>query len=88
MAIADDLAKKGQRFESEEKAFEALANGVEAVIKVNNPEFKLTAAGSNPEDNNGQNRNQIPTVTPGAGGGTGRSNTPTKETKRGIAVFK
>lgn len=89
MAIADDLAKKGSKFQSESEAFTALANGVEAVMKANNPDFKLEPAGSNPEDRNkGQNQNQIPTMTPGAGGGTGRSSNPSPQPlKRGLAVF-
>ena len=89
MAIADDLAKKGQKFQSESEAFTALATGVEAVMKANNPEFKLESPGSTQEDKNkGQNQNQIPTITPGAGGGTGRSsNTTPQPLKRGLAVF-
>ncbi|HEU0048816.1 MAG TPA: hypothetical protein VFQ43_14595 [Nitrososphaera sp.] len=89
MAIADDLAKKGSKFQSESEAFTALATGVEAVMKANNPDFKLESPGSTQEDKNkGQNQNQIPTITPGAGGGTGRSSgAPPQPLKRGLAVF-
>lgn len=88
MAVADDMARQNKRFQNEEEAFTALASGVEAVIKVNNPEFKLETAGTGPPQNNGRGRTGIPAMTPGAGGGTGRSAGTQKADKpRGIAVF-
>jgi hypothetical protein len=87
-AVTEDLVKQGKTFTSESEMFKAVADGVTAVIKVTNPEFKLETAGSTPA-NEGRNNNQIPVTTPGAGGGTGRSTGSQKGTaKRGIAVFE
>jgi hypothetical protein len=88
-AVADDLAKQKQVFKTEEEAFTALAKGVEAVMKVNNPNFKLDPAGQPAGTNNqGRGRTPIPTMTPGAGGGTGRSQGGQQQPKpRGLAVF-
>jgi len=85
-AVAQDLVKNGKKFNSESELFKALASGVEAVIKVNNPEFKLTT-GSTPAGQQSRGGRQIPTTTPGAGGSSGRSTTPTTSKPRGIAVF-
>lgn len=88
-AVADDLAKQKKVFKSEDEAFTALAKGVEAVIKVNNPNFKLDEPGGPGSTNNqGRGRTQIPTMTPGAGGGTGRGQgAPTQNKSRGMAIF-
>jgi hypothetical protein len=88
-AVADDLAKQQKVFKTEAEAFDALAKGVEAVIKVNNPNFKLDAPGGPGAANNqGRGRTSIPAMTPGAGGGTGRSQGGQQQVKpRGLAVF-
>jgi len=86
-AVADDLASQGKRFDSEEEAFTALAGGVEAVIKVNNPDFKLEAV-SNDGQPTGRTAGRIPTTTPGSGGGTGRREGVAEPPKpRGLAIF-
>ena len=71
-AVATGLQAQGKTFDSEESLFDELAKGVEAVIKVNNPEFKLTAAQAAAIK---QQPNRIPVTTPGSGGaasGTGK----------------
>lgn len=88
-AIAQDMVDNGKTFKSEGELFKALAGGVEAVIKVNNPDFKLEAAKDGqfqkPADRGGRN---IPVTTPGGGGGTGRRESSSKgEKPRGIAIF-
>jgi len=87
-AVTDSLVKEGKTFSSEAEMFKAVADGVAAVIKVNNPDFKLTA-GSSPANNaNGQDEGKIPVTSPGSGGGTGKTTeTPKTGTKRGLAVF-
>ncbi len=89
-AIANDFVAKGQKFANEAELFKALATGVEAVMKVSNPEFKLETAtnGSGQQTENGRSGRTLPVSTPGGGGGTGRSESGSKpEPKRGIAVF-
>src|SRR6266496_1515379 len=89
-AIAQDLVDQKKTFKTEGELFKALANGVEAVIKVNNPDFKLetvSSSGGNhqTEDRGGRN---LPVTTPGGGGGTGRREGGNKpEPKRGLAIF-
>ena len=88
-AVTEDLVKQGKTFTSESEMFKAVADGVAAVIKVTNPEFKLETAGSIPAKQEGRNSNQIPVTTPGAGGGTGATTGQTKgSAKRGLAVFE
>lgn len=84
-AVAQDFASKKQTFPDEAALFKALANGVEAIIKTQNPNFKL-ATGSNPADTTTKPTGKIPVTTPGAGGGVGNSKVaPAK--KAGLAVF-
>lgn len=65
-AVAQQLRSQGKTFETEDELFTAIASGVEAVIKVSNPEFTLAKA--NTTTTNG---NSIPTTTVGGGGGGG-----------------
>ena len=67
-AVATGLQAQGKSFDSEESLFDELAKGVEAVIKVNNPEFKLTATQVAAIK---QQPNKIPVTTPGSGGAAG-----------------
>ena len=88
-AVANDIVARKQTFPTESEAFTALAKGVEAVLKVNNPEFKLEAtengSGQQPNDRGGR---QLPVTTPGGGGGTGRRESSSKSDKpRGMAIF-
>jgi hypothetical protein len=86
--VADDLAKQKQVFKTEAEAFTALAKGVESVMKVNNPNFKLETAQAGTNNQQGRGRTPIPTMSPGAGGGTGRSQGGQPTVKpRGLAVF-
>jgi hypothetical protein len=87
-AVADDLVKNGKKFDDEASLFKALAEGTEAVIKVHNPNFKLSA-GSNPatKTKTGQSSGSIPVTTPGAGGGTGGKGGDTAK-PRGLAIFE
>lgn len=88
-AIATDLHSRGQTFKTETEVFKAIANGVEAVLKVNNPEFKLeTAETGGGQQTNDRGGRQLPVTTPGGGGGTGRRESGQKPAKpRGIAIF-
>jgi hypothetical protein len=89
-AIAQDFVDRGQTFKSEQELFKALAGGVEAVLKVNNPEFKLeTATSTNgSETTKGRNPRSLPVTSPGGSGGTGRrEGGPKPEKPRGMAIF-
>lgn len=92
IAVSEDLARQGKKFNSEAEAFAALANGVESVIKVNNPDFKLTEASSNGggQSQSGQPSRSLPVTSPGASGGTGRQEGGGKkaEPRRGMAIFQ
>jgi hypothetical protein len=90
-AVAQNLLAQRARFRSEREMFHAIASGVEAVIKVSNPEFKLNGGGggtptpakrkSGPIAAGG-----IPVTTPGSGGGAGpKGQGPPKP--RGLAIF-
>lgn len=91
-AIAQDFTTRKQTFKTEGELFKAVADGVEAVLKVNNPEFKLEAAATGngqpqkTEDRGGRN---LPVTSPGGGGGTGRRESgDSKVAKpRGLAIF-
>lgn len=87
-AVAEDMRGKGKKFDHETALFDELAKGVESVIKVSNPNFKLTP-GSNPgtTTNRTKSNNSIPVTTPGAGGGAGGGGRDTTPKKRGIAIF-
>lgn len=85
--VASGLQKQNKTYQTEDALFDDIAKGMEAVIKVNNPDFKLPSAGSSPaEKPKGQSNNGIPVTTPGAGGGTAAKGTATP-TKRGLAIF-
>jgi hypothetical protein len=89
-AVSQNLLAQGIPFRSERELFSAIANGVEAVIKVNNPEFRLGSGNGSqgPLRQQGQQPAQgsIPVTTPGSGGGGGRGGTgPPKP--RGLSVF-
>jgi hypothetical protein len=88
-AVAQDFVDRGQTFQTEAELFKALAGGVEAVLKVNNPDFKLeTANGSGQQTQQGRSGRSLPVSTPGGGGGTGRREGGGKQDKpRGMAIF-
>ena len=90
-AVSQNLLAQRIPFQSEHELFTAIARGVEAVIKVSNPDFKL----------NGGNRGVVPNVrrksgppspggipvtTPGSGGGGGTKG-PGPAKPRGMAIF-
>lgn len=86
--VTTDLQKQGKKFTVEKDLFDEVAKGVEAVIKVGNPDFKLTA-GSSPAKptKKGSSPNSIPVTTPGAGGGTAAIKPATGNKPRGLAIF-
>jgi hypothetical protein len=93
-AVSQNLVQQGIPFRNERELFHAIATGVEAVIKITNPEFKLgraagDGAGGVPRQmtNNGRTPGGgIPVTTPGSGGGGGPKGTaPPKP--RGLAIF-
>ena len=89
-AIAQDFVDNGKTFKTESELFKALASGVEAVLKVNNPEFKLeTANGSGQQQKqaDGRSSGSLPVTSPGGGGGTGRREAPKVDKPRGMAIF-
>lgn len=87
-AVAESLREQGKKYDSETALFDDLAKGVETVIKVSKPDFKLTP-GSNPgTTTKTKSNNAIPVTTPGSGGGAGgggRGETTSK--KRGLSIF-
>lgn len=86
-AVASSLAKKGKKYDDEPSMFKDIASGVEAVIKVNNPNFKLSAGSTPAAKQKGQSSNTIPVTTPGSGGGVGGKGSETPAVKRGLAIF-
>lgn len=89
-AVAQDFVDRQQTFQSEGELFKALAGGVEAVLKVNNPEFKLETVTSQngSETTQGRSPRSLPVTSPGGGGGTGRrEGGPKPEKPRGLAIF-
>jgi hypothetical protein len=88
-AVAQDFVDNGKTFKTEQELFKALAGGVEAVLKVNNPDFKLeTTNGGGQQQTEGRSNRSLPVTTPGGGGGTGRREGSNKEAKpRGLAIF-
>jgi hypothetical protein len=92
-AVSQNLLGQGVQFRSEREMFQAIASGVEAVIKVSNPEFKLNGGGGNGAAVANLKRKQgpataggIPVTTPGSGGGAGpKGQGPPKP--RGLAIF-
>jgi hypothetical protein len=92
-AVSQNLLGQGVQFRSEREMFQAIASGVEAVIKVSNPEFKLNGGGNGGTPVTAAKRKQgpaavggIPVTTPGSGGGAGpKGQGPPKP--RGMAIF-
>lgn len=92
-AVSQNLLGQGVQFRSEREMFQAIASGVEAVIKVSNPEFKLNGGNGGGTPTTATKRKQgpaavggIPVTTPGSGGGGGSKATgPPKP--RGLAIF-
>jgi hypothetical protein len=93
-AVSQNLLGQGVQFRSEREMFQAIASGVEAVIKVSNPEFKLNGGGNGGTPMNAAKRKQgsaaaqggIPVTTPGSGGGAGPKG-PSVAKPRGLAIF-
>jgi hypothetical protein len=82
-AVSQNLLQQGVQFRSEREMFETIARGVEAVVKVNNPDFKLGNGGRAPTRGGG-----IPVTTPGAGGGSDSSgNAGNAKKPRGLAIW-
>jgi hypothetical protein len=91
-AVSQNLLGQGIQFRSEREMFQAIASGVEAVIKVSNPEFKLNGGGNGAAGPPGKRKQGpaavggIPVTTPGSGGGAGpKGQGPPKP--RGMAIF-
>ena len=93
-AVSQNLLAQRARFRSEQELFHAIASGVEAVIKVSNPEFKLNGGGGGGTPIATGKRKSgpiaaaggIPVTTPGSGGGAGpKGQGPPKP--RGLAIF-
>jgi hypothetical protein len=93
-AVSQNLLAQNLPFRSEEELFSAIAAGVEAVIRVNNPEFKL---GGNGAGAGAPVRQQhygrppaggIPVTTPGSGGVSGGRGGAGPPKPRGLAVFE
>lgn len=73
---ADQLRKQGKTYDSQDALFADVAEGMAAVIRTQNPEFKLSA-GSSPVKTK-PNPNAIkPAPSGGGGGGGGNANTET-----------
>jgi hypothetical protein len=93
-SVAQSMLASGMNFRSEEEMFNALARGVESVIKVNNPAFSLEAG--NGANGGGGGRpvggapqrpvGALPVTTPGSGGGSG-NRAPATAKPRGLAIF-
>ncbi len=75
--VASSLA--GKQFASREAGFEALAKGVESVIKAHNPEFTLTAV-KPASTSQGRQATRMP-VTSGGAGGQGGATAPSSKNK-------
>lgn len=85
VAVRESL--KNEKFADEKAHFKAVADGVAAVIKVHNPDFKLTDGSSpSPTKTKTSASGGIATTTPGSGGGGGGGKTE-ESTKKGIKVF-
>ena len=94
-AVSQNLLAQGIPFRSEGELFSAIAAGVEAVIKVNNPEFKLGANGAGApgaavkQQHYGRPQaGGIPVTTPGSGGISGGRGGAGPPKPRGLAVFE
>jgi hypothetical protein len=88
-AVSDQLVEGGAKFKDEKALFDALAEGVTAVMHAGGAkDFKLSS-GSNPgitKPKAKTNPNAITVTTPGAGGQAG-GKTQLMEKPRGIAIF-
>lgn len=74
---ADQLRKQGKTYDDQDALFADVAEGMAAVIRTQNPEFKLSAPGSSPGKTK-TNPNAIkPAPSGGGGGGGGNANTDT-----------
>lgn len=89
-AVANQLKAAGTKYENEKAHFDAVASGVEAVLKISNPDFKLTvSAGSTPADKTtSRPANALVPSTQGSGGGGSGDRSTAPPTKRGLAVFE
>ena len=91
-AVSQNLLAQGVPFRSEAELFAAIAGGVEAVIKVSNPEFKLNGGNRGVAPNVRRKSGPpvaaggIPVTTPGSGGGGGMKG-PALAKPRGLAIF-
>lgn len=83
-AVRESL--KNEKFSDEKAHFKAVADGVAAVIKVHNPDFKLTD-GSSPSKTKTSSSGGIATTTPGSGGGGGGGENKDADKPKGIKVF-
>lgn len=92
-AVGDALAKQGKTFSSEDELFTTLASGVESVLKVSNPEFKLDGvtptSSSKPvvTKKTKSNPNALPSTTTGAAGGAAPRVDKGAEKPRGLVIF-
>lgn len=86
-AVSAGLIKQGKKYEKEDDLFGDIAKGVEKVIQIHDPKFKLST-GSNPEIKpKTKPANAIPVTTSGSGGGTGGGGGEGPAKPRGIAIF-
>lgn len=89
--ITTELHRSGKKYTKETELFDDIAKNVESVIKVHNPNFKLSAAGSTPAAKTQQRARSgggLPVTTPGSGGGSAAGATSTQPNKpRGLAIF-
>ena len=91
-AVSQNLLAQGVPFRNEAELFAAIAGGVEAVIKVSNPEFKLNGGNGGVAPNVRRKSGPpvaaggIPVTTPGSGGGGGMKG-PAPAKPRGLAIF-
>jgi hypothetical protein len=85
-AVSAGLVKQGKKYEKEGDLFGDIAKGVEKVIQVHDPKFKLST-GSNPAKTKTKPANSIPVTTSGSGGGTGGGGGEGPAKPRGIAIF-
>jgi hypothetical protein len=82
-AVSQSLLQQGVQFRSEAEMFSTIAKGVESVVKVNQPDFKL-GNGAQPTRRAGG----IPVTTPGAGGGSDSGGGTSGARKpRGLAIW-
>ena len=86
-SVTTKLKETGKKYSDEKLLFDDIAKGVEAVVKVTNPEFKLST-GSTPAEKKprSQTSGGIPVTTPGAGGGSAAKTTTTNK-PRGLAIW-